>query len=195
MTFSRREFFTQLSRTLTSNVVSAYEAVGRSATIMAEQEEKEEPSQKWLRPPGALKEKEFLSACTQCTDCQTACPYDSIRRLGPEFGINAGTPAIIPDESPCYLCEDMPCITACEPRALRTIDRREVSMGLAVLKTDTCYVAQGQPCDYCFVRCPLKDTAIKATNKGLPIVIESGCVGCGVCAYLCPADAILINPF
>lgn len=192
MTFSRRQFFTRVGRTLTSNVISACEVVGRSASAIADRKEK--PPPKWLRPPGALEENAFLAACTQCTDCRTACPYDSIRRLGPEFGASAGTPAIIPDESPCYLCEDMPCIAACEPGALRPLERRDVSMGLAVLEREKCYVAQGQPCDYCFTRCPLKDSAIVRTSSGLPVIMEAGCVGCGVCAYLCPGDALWINP-
>ena len=145
--FSQRQFLTRVGRTLTSNVISPCEVVGRSASAIADC--KEEPRPRWLRPPGAVEEKAFLSACTQCTDCQMACPYDSIRRLGPEFGANAGTPAIIPDESPCYLCEDMPCITACEPGALRPLERRDVAMGLAVLEREERCVARGQPCEYC----------------------------------------------
>ncbi len=147
MTFSRRQFFAQVGRTLTSQVVSACEVVGRTAAIVTQHEQ--EPRVKWLRPPGALEGKAFLTACTQCTDCQTACPYDSIRRLGPEFGPNAGTPAIIPDESPCYLCEDMPCIAACEPGALLPIERRDVVMGVAILEKDKCYIAQGQSMSHC----------------------------------------------
>lgn len=192
MTFSRGQFFSQIGRKLTSNVVSACEVMGRSAAAITNRTE--EPATTWLRPPGALEETAFLSACTQCTDCQTACPYESIRRLGPKFGPGAGTPAIIPDESPCYLCDDMPCIAACEPGALLPLERREVAMGTAVLNPEKCYVAQGQPCDYCFTRCPLKDTAIARTNSGLPVIMEGACVGCGVCAYLCPGDALWITP-
>lgn len=192
MTLTRRQFFSQVGRRLTSNVASACEVVGRSAAAVADIKEK--PIQKWLRPPGALDEKAFLATCTKCTDCQTACPYDSVRRLGPEFGAGAGTPAIIPDESPCYLCEDMPCISVCEPGALRPLGRSAVSMGVAVLEVDRCYVAQGQPCDYCFTRCPLQGSAITRTDGGLPVITESGCAGCGVCAYLCPGDAIRIHP-
>jgi len=148
----------------------------------------------WVRPPGALAEPQFRTTCTQCTDCQTACPYDAIRRLGPEWGVDGGTPAIIPLESPCYLCEDMPCIAACKPAALIPTSRGDVAMGTAVLDREACYVTQGQPCDYCVKRCPLSGDAIAFASDKVPVVDTDHCVGCGVCAYLCPANALDIAP-
>lgn len=148
----------------------------------------------WLRPPGALAEPEFLDKCTRCTDCLMACPHQAIRRLGPEFGDDFGTPAVIPLETPCYLCDDLPCVTACKTGALRCETRGEVDMGVAVLARDKCYLSQGQPCDYCIERCPLKSEAIVLGGNGLPLIDPQGCTGCGVCAYLCPADALTIVP-
>jgi ferredoxin-type protein NapG len=148
----------------------------------------------WLRPPGALNEAAFLETCTRCTACQEVCPYQSIRRLGPEFGAAAGTPAIIPNESPCYLCADTPCISSCEPRALVLTTPPDVNMGIAVLDRQTCYLSQGQPCDYCVKCCPLRDRAIAWGADGLPDVRDQDCTGCGVCAYLCPAGALSIMP-
>lgn len=69
---------------------------------------------------------------------------------------------------------------------------RQVRMGTARLNPSACYLAQGQPCDYCMVRCPLKDEAISMGPKGLPEIHASACAGCGVCAYLCPSDALSI---
>ena len=103
-------------------------------------------------------------------------------------------PAIIPHESPCYLCEDMPCIAACEPHALLPVTPHTAEMGTAVIHASACHVTQGQPCDLCVVRCPLKSEAIAFGGSGMPIVNTSGCVGCGVCAHICPADAIIIEP-
>jgi len=167
---------------------------GVARAVLVEAKSEKNSVRLWLRPPGALPEPEFLTVCTQCTDCQEACPYDSIRRLGPEFGSASGTPAIIASESPCYLCEDMPCIVACEPRALLPVTRGDVRMGTAVLDADRCYLSQKQPCDYCLVRCPIGTTAIHVGTDGLPEIVEDHCAGCGVCAYLCPGDALRIEP-
>jgi MauM/NapG family ferredoxin protein len=152
------------------------------------------PAREWLRPPGALPEDEFLEACVRCTDCIEACPHQSIRRLGPEHGTVAGTPAIIPQDTPCYLCEDLPCITACTPRALVPTDRASIRMGSARLKVDTCLISQGQRCDYCVTCCPLKGSAITWGSDGIPSIHKDHCTGCAVCAYLCPADAIVLQP-
>lgn len=196
MACSRRDFFGRFGRGLVGEVVEAAGAL-RQGVVRAVLVEKprRSPIRPWLRPPGALQESRFLSVCTQCTDCQEACPYDSIRRLGPEFGDAAGTPAIVASESPCYLCEDMPCIAACEPQALLPVTRSDVRMGTAEVHLDRCYLSRNQPCDYCVVRCPIGEAAIRFDAEGLPEVVGDRCTGCGVCAYLCPGDAIQIEPF
>lgn len=195
---SRRQFFSQFARMVVGQIESAA-GVPRSESAGPEAETDAgraaaERGQQWLRPPGALPEEAFLKTCTQCTDCQTACPYSAIRRLGPEFGQVGGTPAVIPTESPCYLCEDMPCIAACEPGALLPTAPRQVRMGTAVVDLSACYLSAGQPCDYCVNRCPLKNEAIRFGPDGLPQIQSEACAGCGVCAYLCPPDAISIDP-
>jgi ferredoxin-type protein NapG len=185
MQYSRRQFFTNFGK-----------AIGKAVVP-----EKRDPPAKdrplplaqYLRPPGAIEESEFLQKCSRCTDCIEACPYDSIRRLGPEFGENAATPAIIPHESPCYLCEDMPCIAACKTEALIPIAQDQVKMGLAQINHQECYQAMGQPCDYCVLRCPLRGKAIAWDEQGWPQIDKDQCAGCGACAYLCPNDAITIH--
>ncbi|NOX58999.1 MAG: 4Fe-4S dicluster domain-containing protein [Planctomycetes bacterium] len=67
-------------------------------------------------------------------------------------------------------------------------------MGTAVLDRDACYISQGQRCDYCVTRCPLKGEAIDFGADGIPEIDDARCAGCGVCAYLCPSDALTIIP-
>ena len=79
----------------------------------------------WLRPPGAASESIFLDRCTRCGDCIKACPYQAIA-VHPANG----SPILFPNQTPCYLCEDFPCITACGTDALSPIEGVEqVHMG------------------------------------------------------------------
>jgi Pyruvate/2-oxoacid:ferredoxin oxidoreductase delta subunit len=71
-------------------------------------------------------------------------------------------------------------------------------MGTAVVNKDKCFAwKQEDPsCDYCHIRCPFPDTAIKMVKGGGPVVVKDKCIGCGLCEYFCvPRDkAITILP-
>lgn len=190
-TCTRRQFFASLAYTAVDRVQRVGQSI-HTAALSRAGDGKSEPAP-YLRPPGALDESAFRRACTRCTDCLEACPYDAIRRLGPEFGDADGTPAIIVREAPCYLCQDMPCVAACTTGALRPVERQEIAMGTAVIDLDQCYQAHGQPCDYCVTRCPLKQAAINWDDRRWPKINPDGCVGCGVCAHLCPAEAVMVT--
>ncbi|RME00259.1 MAG: 4Fe-4S dicluster domain-containing protein [Deltaproteobacteria bacterium] len=151
----------------------------------------------FVRPPGALPEEAFRAACTRCDECVKACPHWAIRKAGPELGAAlAGSPIMIPHESPCLLCTDWPCIAACEAGALSfPAPGTRVTVGRAVVEEAHCYMAQGQPCDYCVKHCPEKPKAIALGAPGeKPAVSDDRCTGCGICAQICPASAIRIVP-
>lgn len=147
-----------------------------------------------LRPPGAIPEARFLVTCERCSHCLEACEPGAIRRLGEEYGEAAGTPVIDPEDVPCTLCEDPPCAAACPSGALEPLVREKARMGLAVLERTRCLLAEGQPCDYCAVRCPLGEVAIRLGDAG-PVIDPVGCTGCGVCAHICPTHALRIRPW
>lgn len=147
-----------------------------------------------LRPPGALPERAFRIACTGCDDCVTACPKFAIRKAGVETGLGANTPIIIPEEQACHWCDDFPCIAACTTGALVRTDTAPPALGTALLDQAACYAWQGQPCDYCLLRCPEKGRAIFADDAGRPLIDDAVCVGCGVCMDRCPTEAIAIRP-
>ncbi|HRO15436.1 MAG TPA: MauM/NapG family ferredoxin-type protein, partial [Paracoccus sp. (in: a-proteobacteria)] len=116
-----------------------------------------------LRPPGALPEPDFLSACVHCGLCVEACPYDtlSLAEWGDEAAV--GTPFFNPRQTPCYMCRDIPCARACPTGALdRGLpDIRQADMGVAVLVGhETCLNYKGLNCGICHRVCPVRDKAI-----------------------------------
>lgn len=132
----------------------------------------------WLRPPGAVEEELFLDRCTKCGDCLPACPYGSIKK-----DRATGYPVIFANESPCYLCDDFPCIAACETEALLPVgDRTEVRMGLAVVSRADCTADQG--CRFCLAKCPVGALSVDFLDP-YPVVDQEKCVGCGICEQVC----------
>jgi len=149
-----------------------------------------------LRPPGAVPEDEFLKKCIRCRKCEEACPYFSIRMAHDKWGLKMGTPFIYPQDIPCYLCEDFPCIQACPTNALEPVaDKEEVAMGQAIISTDLCFAYNGILCRACYERCPIYNKAITLRDQLYPVVNTEYCVGCGICEQVCPTEpkAILIN--
>lgn len=158
---------------------------------------------KALRPPGALPEAEFLSACVRCGLCVRACPFDTLRLA--ELGDPAplGTPFFIARETPCYMCKDAPCVKACPTGAL---DRdlpsiRKADMGVAVLVgQETCLNYKGMTCSICHRVCPISNEAITLewqTHRGrrmlIPVVHSQTCTGCGTCEKHCVVDRAAIR--
>ena len=180
MALSRRDFFRSA---LTSGL--------RDAAQAAQQARARERTD-FLYPPGAPSEPEFLAACTRCDACLMACPHEAIRRAGHEFGAQReGAPVIAPTQQPCWMCKDLPCISACTPGALRPLaDPREARMGVIAIDHARCFAAQGSICDVCAERCPVRPKAVRVAFGEAPQLDTELCTGCAVCAWLCPAQAI-----
>jgi MauM/NapG family ferredoxin protein len=144
---------------------------------------------RFLRPPGALRESDFLARCIRCGRCAEICPNRCIRYFDLENGVKAaGTPFIIPREQACILC--MKCGNACPTGALQPVTRdlvnvlAKVNMGHAHVTKQLCLSYQGQTCGVCYRSCPLQGTAIRVGYLEQPHVLD-GCVGCGLCERSC----------
>ena len=132
----------------------------------------------WLRPPGAVEEVDFLERCTKCGDCLEVCPYQAIVHHSQD-----DTPILFQEKSPCRLCEDFPCIDACETEALLPVDSpRDIQMGLAVVMHQDCTAAHG--CNACVSKCPTQAISMNFSNFRV-MIDEQGCVGCGICQHIC----------
>jgi ferredoxin-type protein NapG len=159
-----------------------------------------------LRPPGALAELDFLSACVRCGLCVQACPYDTLHTAGYSDSVAPGTPFFTARTVPCEMCEDIPCAKACPTGALDKglNDIKATRMGAAVLVGhETCLNVQGLRCDVCYRVCPALDEAItlerhhnERTGKHamfIPTVHTDHCTGCGKCEKACVLDEAAIK--
>ena len=175
---NRREFFkTGLKKASKSLVNAAVNHVRQRAL-------------RWIRPPYALDELEFLLACTRCNKCIEACPHHVIFPLPARLGAQvACTPAMDILNKGCHLCDDWPCVSTCEPGAL---SQPEVSgdnvvplprIALAEINKNTCLPYNGPECGACASSCPVPGTLLWRGER--PYINTDTCTGCGLCREAC----------
>lgn len=147
---------------------------------------------RFLRPPGAGPEKDFLARCLHCGQCAEVCPVDSIALRTGFNPFRSGEPQIDPGVSPCVLC--MRCCAVCPSEALEIVSIEQVRMGEARLDKAKCYTWEGFIlCRSCFERCPLKGRAILLENEIYPVITDK-CAGCRICEHVCPTRSIITMP-
>jgi ferredoxin-type protein NapG len=173
-TYGRRDFF----KDSVVSVAKAAQELTKHQKAVSEQSAPLPVRTDWLRPPGAADETLFLERCTACGDCSKACPYGSIT-----FHSQNGTPVIFADHMPCFLCEDVPCITACATGALLPVEGHEqIRMGLAAVSHQICTAGQG--CYACASKCPTDALSMDFDRQRIVVTTER-CVGCGQCEQVC----------
>jgi len=184
---TRREFLRRAGRgTLRVGLVGGALAAGgalfRGPALPRPNEERETGI---LRPPGALSEPAFLSACTRCSLCAQACDTACIRLFGASEGRHFGTPHILAEERACNLC--LACTQACPSGALAVIEEpAAVRMGTAVVDERLCVSHNGTgACGACHTACPFRNRAITQGMRNAPTVHAEHCVGCGLCEEAC----------
>ena len=127
----------------------------------------------------------FLNACTRCDACIEACPKDAIKKVPKKFGfLILGTPYIEPAKNPCVMCDTLPCISACQDKALLPVQSIfDVKMGYAILDKNKCQAYGDTFCQQCVIDCPVPGAISQVNDK--PIIHKKVCTGCGVCLRSC----------
>ena len=163
------------------------QSIGKWGEKLLEQAEERMVHQKYFRPPGALPEVAFLTACTRCGACAPVCPADAIAMLPPRAGLAAGTPHLEPALQPCTVCADMPCAAACPTGALTLPEGGWDGYRIGALEfvPERCVTYQGTACRVCADACPVGEAALTIDETGHPVLKQEGCVGCGVCVRAC----------
>jgi ferredoxin-type protein NapG len=196
---SRREFFINSAKLATTSALIATGLVSYSKYAYAI------PATA-IRPPGALSEKDFVSACIRCGLCVNDCPFPTLSLATEKDNVAIGTPFFTARQAGCKMCEDIPCVKACPTGALdkNLIDINHAKMGLArIVDTEGCIAYQGLRCEVCFNVCPIRGKAITIEMKHnqrsgrhamfIPVVDYEHCTGCGKCEEACIMEKAVIK--
>jgi len=150
-------------------------------------------SERLVRPPGALAEDSFVTACVRCGECMKVCPTNTLQPALGEGGLEAiGTPVIVGRIGPC-LDQCTACGHACPTSAIAPFtvaEKKHLYMGTANVDRSKCIAwAEDKQCVVCDEACSYD--AIYQDNSGpvgRPMVDAHICVGCGQCEWVCPVE-------
>ncbi|WP_457665667.1 4Fe-4S binding protein [Thiolapillus sp.] len=175
------------------------EKVTRGVTKEASRRARKRASN-WLRPPFAIDELEFLLACTRCKACIDACPHDVIFPLPANRGVTVvATPALDLLNRGCHLCDDWPCVAACEPKALFRAEPEEEDkmamnlpkLALVHIDASACLPYKGPECGACASSCPVPGALLWDGQR--PRIDADKCPGCALCREACIAEPKVID--
>jgi MauM/NapG family ferredoxin protein len=169
-------------------------AAGAGIGFWAQRVRGAQSKDEFLRPPGAVVEKDFAGICVRCGNCVRACPS---RIIYPDVGSAGLTGLLAPviHYEKNYCREDCAaCTKACPTGALHPLgvnQKREYVIGEALLDTSLCLLAlQEKDCDACKRACPFEAVQIHWDEEqyvAYPVIDFHKCNGCGACEVACPA--------
>jgi polyferredoxin len=150
-------------------------------------------SARLIRPPGALAEDEFVTACVCCGECMKVCPTNTLQPAFGEGGLEAvGTPIVVPRIGPCtQACNQ--CGEVCPTNAIASFsveEKEHLYLGTALIDRSACIAwAADRQCLVCDEACSYDAISQKVTDGvERPVVNEPICVGCGICEFVCPVE-------
>ncbi len=149
-----------------------------------------------VSPPGSSGTAQFLSRCTACQLCVSACPTGVLQPGLLEYGV-AGLlrPRLDFTTSfcnfDCTRCGEV-CPTGAIGR-LAPAEKQFTQIGIADFYPDRCIVVtEGTDCAACSEHCPTKAVSTEPYGDNLraPVMVQERCIGCGACEFACPAEPL-----
>lgn len=155
-----------------------------------------------IRPPGAREERAFLNRCVRCAECIQVCIGNALQPTFLQSGIEGiFTPRLVARtgycEFNCTLCGQV-----CPTGAIKELtleQKHKTKIGHAWFDKNVCLpYAKGIPCIVCEEHCPTPEKAIRfrlvdvyddqdrKVRVKQPYVVDSLCIGCGICETKCP---------
>ena len=134
-------------------------------------------SEKVIRPPGSVEERDFLERCIRCAECMKVCPNNALHPAFFEAGLEGlWTPILVPRigycEFSCVLCGQV-CPTGAiqkiDEKAKMGIEQKPITLGTAMYDRGRCLPwAMATPCIVCEEFCPTSPKAIWAEEVEVP---------------------------
>jgi ferredoxin len=149
-----------------------------------------------ISPPGSHSIEHFISTCTACHLCVSACPSNVLEPSFLEYGLlGMLQPKMSFNEGHCnYECTI--CMDICPSGALLPLEveiKKRTQIGVAKFIKQNCVVYTDKTnCGACSEHCPTKAVNMvpypnsKNNRLVIPEVNPDYCIGCGGCEHACP---------
>lgn len=139
-----------------------------------------------LRLPWITSEHDFISQCTRCDDCISACPEKIIIKG------DGGFPTIDFSQGECTFCQE--CVDVCE-QSFFVEDKESNAWPVNLAFLDNCLAKNKVYCQSCQDVCDPQAISFAFTNGSIPQpqINQQDCTGCGACVMPCPTQSISLS--
>lgn len=155
-----------------------------------------------VTPPGSISHDHFLSACTACHLCVSACPTDVLKPSFLEYGPSGIMQPFMDYRISFCNFECVKCSEVCPSGAILplTVEQKITTQtGKVRFVENNCIVYTDKTsCGSCSEHCPTQAVTMVPYSGELtiPKINTDICVGCGACEYACPVTpykAIIVD--